>query len=873
VLGQLAVSKAQLASSLGEGPVSDVDQALNQGFAWLRFPPALEARFMADKAEQRLLVAMVSGLAITVLFTIPLFVDWCMTPDVIGLSLWMRLVLYPCVTLSGLQFMRKLPIPVLNEWLMAAGGMLAIGIEMVLLGSSQAQWAIAGVVILNLIAVCTCSITRFWPAVVVCLSAFLAHSHLVSSLPDPTQGALPFCMSVLLLSSLSFALYGNYKLEHGERMAFLLDLREARLDNDLHVAHAHIERMATTDALTGLANRRNFEAFLAAGLQRAQVQGLPLSLIVVDIDYFKRYNDRYGHQAGDACLVDVAQTLSQSLRRTGDLVARWGGEEFVVVMVDADAAAAQAAAERMRQAVLDLNLTHAGSQCADVVSVSMGLSSLVPDRHTRTQDVCSLADEALYMAKAQGRNQVCQRHADTSPVRGSAAQRHTATHNEHDAQPAAGQHDQPKAPSGAAKSAHTSPREGLTDWRHALRLLGRVFSPKVWHPHALRFEPARETRFQEATRAARLSHFMVSGGFALIVYNLFLLTDRVMVPDAFDQAVLVRFKMLTPLALMLLCIGHFGRTWCLRLPAQVIETTMTLTGVFAALSLGWLVTLSHNEMALLYPAGLVPILIYGNIIQRFRFGQAQAFSAVTVIVALISVFQGDNHPEVRDVLSMPLVLLVAFMAMHTLVMNYRMESDERRRFLTGERDATLRRELVASQARLETLARQDALTGVPNRRHADAYLQQHWQTLKEQEGAMGLLLLDVDHFKAYNDRHGHPAGDQCLQHVAKVLAQHSTRPQACLARWGGEEFIVILPGATGEQALQVAQVLQQAVQATALRHEASPTAHCVTVSIGAASCRPLDPSWTIDGLIAQADQALYQAKAQGRNRCVLAAPD
>ncbi len=872
-MGQLAVSKAQLASPVGEGPVSDVDQALTLGFAWLRFPPALEARFMEDKAEQRLLLAMVSGLSVAVLFTIPLLSDWYMAPDIIGLSLWLRLLLYPCVTLLGLQFMRKLPIPVLNEWLMAAGGMLAIGIEVVLLGSSQSPWASAGVVILSLIAVCTCSITRFWPAVVVCVSAFLAHVHLVSSLPDPTQGALPFCMSVLLLSSLSFALYGNYKLEHGERMAFLLDLREARLDDELHAAHAHIARMATTDALTGLANRRNFEAFLAAGLQRAQAQGLPLALIVVDIDYFKRYNDRYGHQAGDACLVNVAQTLNQSLRRTGDLVARWGGEEFVVVMVDADAAAAQAAAERMRQAVLDLNLTHAGSQCADVVSVSMGLTSLVPDRHTRTQDVCSLADEALYMAKARGRNQVCQHQADTSPVPGAATPHRASSHTQHGAQPAVGQSEHPNAPFDATTPApHASPGEGLTEWRHALRLLGLVFSPKVWHPGALRFEPARERRFQAATRVARLSHFLVSGGFALIVYNLFLLTDRLMVPDAFDQAVLVRVKILTPLALMLLCVGHFGRAWCLRLPAQVFEVSMTLTGVFAALSLGWLVTQSHNEMALLYPAGLVPILVYGNIIQRFRFGHAQAFSAITVGVALISAFQADNHPEARAVLSMPLCLLVAFMAFHTLVMNYRMESDERQRFLTGERDAALRRELVASQGRLETLARQDTLTGLPNRRHADTFLQQHWQSLTTQEAPMGLLLLDVDHFKAYNDRHGHPAGDQCLQHVAKVLAQHSTRPQTCLARWGGEEFIVILPGATGEQALQVAQVLQQAVQATALRHEASPTAHCVTVSIGVASCRTHDPSWSIDGLIAQADQALYQAKAQGRNRCVLAAP-
>ncbi len=869
MLVPLAVEKMQSGSLASKPPANDVEKALSQGFAWLRFPRGLEARFLVDKAENRLLLAMMAEVAMVMVFPMTLIADWYMTPDVIRLSAALRLIAYPCITLAGLQLMRTLRIPALNEWLMAGNAILTIGMEIIVLGSSHAPWAMAGVVILNLIAVCTCSIARFWPSTLTCLCAFAAHTHLVNTLPDPTGGALPFCTSLLLLTSSSFALYGNYKLEHGERMAFLLGLREARLDADLLAAHAHIQRIATTDALTGLANRHSFDTFLGAGLTRAQTQGLPLALLMIDIDYFKRYNDLHGHQAGDACLVKVAHALSQSLRRTGDLVARWGGEEFMVIMVDADANAASAAAERMRLAVQALNLPHPGSPCGKVVTVSMGLCAAAPDQHTLAQTLCALTDEALYRAKAQGRNQVCiadaanllaPQHSRASAVQTNSSTFATST-------PASVTPDQ----SAGARPLNTaSGRDASTPWGAALQLLGSLFNTKVWRPNALVFDPEREVRFQEARKGPRLKHLRVSGAFALLTFDLFLLTDRVMVPDAFDQAVWMRLVVFTPATLVLMFLLHFARPWVLSLPATLIETTMTFTGVAASLSLGWLVTQSSNPMALLYPAGLVPVLIYGNIIQRFRFGQAQVFSAITLAVTLATTMLRQDHLDTQEVLSLPLTLLVGFMALHSLMMNYRMESDERERFSTAEREAELRKELATSQAKLETLARKDALTGIPNRRHADAHLQTHWSRLHAANGQMGLLLLDVDHFKAYNDRYGHPAGDQCLQHVAKALAQHVAQANACVGRWGGEEFIVILPGATGLQALQVAQTLQRAVQATALRHEASGTASCVTVSIGAASCQVSDPAWRPDALIAQADQALYQAKAQGRNCCVLA---
>jgi diguanylate cyclase (GGDEF)-like protein len=139
-------------------------------------------------------------------------------------------------------------------------------------------------------------------------------------------------------------------------------------------------------------------------------------------------------------------------------------------------------------------------------------------------------------------------------------------------------------------------------------------------------------------------------------------------------------------------------------------------------------------------------------------------------------------------------------------------------------------------------------------------------------GELSLLMIDVDHFKAFNDRYGHPAGDQCLRHVAQVLhsvlGQRLPGDQACVGRWGGEEFVVVLPGLSASQAMPLAQALCDAVLAMGLRHEASSTAPSVSISVGLASARPASQGGSASRLIDQADAALYRAKHEGRNRCV-----
>ncbi len=160
-----------------------------------------------------------------------------------------------------------------------------------------------------------------------------------------------------------------------------------------------LESIANQDALTGTANRRALNAYLAAIWQ----QKTPLALMMIDVDYFKRYNDRYGHQAGDECLSSVAQVLKMAVRAEGDLVARYGGEEFVVVLPGVSLAHATAIAERIQQKIREADLPHAASAVASEVTVSIGI--VASDGTVPIETLIARADSALYQAKNKGRNQ------------------------------------------------------------------------------------------------------------------------------------------------------------------------------------------------------------------------------------------------------------------------------------------------------------------------------------------------------------------------------------------------------------------------------------------------------------------------------------
>ena len=181
-----------------------------------------------------------------------------------------------------------------------------------------------------------------------------------------------------------------------------------RVRNQLQLVHQRrlLEQLASLDGLTGIPNRRQFDATLLKEWHRCQRNQQPLSLIVADVDFFKKYNDALGHAAGDRVLQEVAATLRQAARRPGDLVARYGGEEFVLLLPETDATSAQALAEGLQQLLHSKAFAHPNSSLGPCLTMSMGGNTTVPSTTALDPEFFALADAALYRAKHQGRNQV-----------------------------------------------------------------------------------------------------------------------------------------------------------------------------------------------------------------------------------------------------------------------------------------------------------------------------------------------------------------------------------------------------------------------------------------------------------------------------------
>lgn len=180
----------------------------------------------------------------------------------------------------------------------------------------------------------------------------------------------------------------------------------------LRLANLDLKKQANIDGLTGIANRRLFDHMLKKMWQVAYRHKQPLAVLMIDIDYFKLYNDHYGHVQGDACLKQVATLIQQSCLRPDDFVARYGGEEFIALLPNTAVNDAKGVAERMRTNVYQAQISHAKSHSSAVVTMSIGVCSMQPDDHTTAQHLIDCADQRLYRAKNDGRNQICWQTVD-----------------------------------------------------------------------------------------------------------------------------------------------------------------------------------------------------------------------------------------------------------------------------------------------------------------------------------------------------------------------------------------------------------------------------------------------------------------------------
>jgi diguanylate cyclase (GGDEF)-like protein len=181
-----------------------------------------------------------------------------------------------------------------------------------------------------------------------------------------------------------------------------------RVHNHLRIVHHYklLDQLAYLDGLTEISNRRRFEEYFQREWARSARSGTPFSLAMVDVDFFKPYNDHYGHAMGDRTLQRIAKTLDSALMRPADLIARYGGEEFVMMLPETDAFAAKGVTERALQKIVELNIPHQYSPTADHITVSIGLVTTQIDDSLTPQIFVAAADKNLYLAKENGRNRV-----------------------------------------------------------------------------------------------------------------------------------------------------------------------------------------------------------------------------------------------------------------------------------------------------------------------------------------------------------------------------------------------------------------------------------------------------------------------------------
>ncbi len=232
----------------------------------------------------------------------------------------------------------------------------------------------------------------------------LLNQEISSTVADKSAGIQTWLTSFFPIFNIDNIPYcvGFVVIEITDRKKAEADMQYA--ESMLRQANLELEKLVNLDSLTQIANRRCFDDRLRSEWQRLSREQQPISLLLLDIDYFKRYNDCYGHQVGDDCLKAIAQALEQTLCRPADIVARYGGEEFVAILPNTDLDGAIIVAEQIRSAIANLEIPHQNSDISDIVTVSIGVTSLIPSPKQKPSTLIKQSDVALYSAKQQGRN-------------------------------------------------------------------------------------------------------------------------------------------------------------------------------------------------------------------------------------------------------------------------------------------------------------------------------------------------------------------------------------------------------------------------------------------------------------------------------------
>jgi diguanylate cyclase (GGDEF)-like protein len=388
-----------------------IERLLQRKFQWLPFPEVLETRFEQDMAAYRTGRQWAEGLLAIGFFNLFLFANYLLLHTVSLHAVLLRSCLITPVALAVNFTMRLSPGRVYRDTSIAVATCWICYLHLYLELSDLAMgpaYAQVGVIVAVLLA--TVVIRLQFPYALVAAAAmmagdviFLQHDH-SQSLAEKVFGA------TLTMCAVAMTVMANYGLEREERLGYLLQLRGEIQSAQLSVSNEELQRISRRDALTGLANRRAFGNEYARLWKQAVISRAPLSAVLIDIDNFKAVNDLCGHLYGDQVLKRVALLLQESLRGKEDFAARFGGEEFVVLLPRSTPEVAIMVAERIRKLV-----EVAGAPALDPVpvlpsvwaTVSCGVATCWPTHTDLQDDLLEAADKALYEAKESGRNRVC----------------------------------------------------------------------------------------------------------------------------------------------------------------------------------------------------------------------------------------------------------------------------------------------------------------------------------------------------------------------------------------------------------------------------------------------------------------------------------
>jgi diguanylate cyclase (GGDEF)-like protein len=579
----------------------------------------------------------------------------------------------------------------------------------------------------------------------------------------------------------------------------------------------NVRVLSLTDSLTGLHNRRSMLTQLNRELARAQRHNKALSLVLFDLDHFKKINDTWGHPSGDEVLRQTAIAITDEIR-TSDVVGRFGGEEFMLLLPQTDFDNAHQLVERCRRRIEALHVTSEKGETIPV-RASFGLVCTDATDHAKPESLIARTDEALFRAKSAGRNRV-----------------ESAAFTEHPV---------------ANKTRHRHENKRRT-WLTQLLLLRHPRQWRVFLNSILDWSPVNKARFVAVL--SLLIGINISGCLIVILLQ----PDRgEIVNVAIAQGLLLTTLLLSTLALLLIWTGQYvNRLW----PGSRWYQLLVLHSFgFTLVGYGYLIGLLYM------PTGIM--LLCSPIIGFLLFDRRialQVFNASAISIVALSYFTAYGYLPYAPLispnatawqLSAPFwVANVYFITTYVLIVSFILVDHVLGRWSVRE-------------AEIQKLSLTDSLTQVANRHSALQQLHSMLTLSTRQRQPLSLLILDLDNFKRINDTWGHPSGDAVLI-AAAAAVKSMLREGDIIGRFGGEEFLLVLPDTDAAGAAALAErcrVQIEKARVCADNNDVIP----VTASFGIASNENCFAD-TQDDLIKAADDALYCAKREGRNRISIA---